>query len=280
MKIIKKVKTMQVWVQEITKKGKIIGFVPTMGYLHEGHLSLVEVARKHSDYVVVSMFVNPLQFGPKEDLARYPRDLKRDKKLLSRLRVDVIFYPNAKEMYPLPTLTFVQVPELSKSLCGRSRPTHFRGVCTAVAKLFNIVKPHIAVFGQKDFQQAAIIKRMVTDLNFNIKIIVAPTVREKDGLAMSSRNIHLSSAERKNAAILHRSLVIAKKMALGGTKNPKVIIAKMKKMIEQIGGRIDYINIVDSKTLQDVCAVKPGDVIALAVFFGQTRLIDNIGVRV
>ncbi|MEO0225510.1 MAG: pantoate--beta-alanine ligase [candidate division WOR-3 bacterium] len=278
MKIIKKIEKMQRWSDRIRAQGKIIGFVPTMGYLHEGHLSLVKIARRSSDYVVVSIFVNPLQFGPKEDLGRYPRDFPRDKRLLKKLDVDVIFYPSVKEMYPQPSQTFVEVPELSKNLCGQSRPGHFRGVCTVVAKLFNIVKPHIAVFGKKDFQQLTIIEQMVRDLNFDIRIVAGPTVREWDGLAMSSRNTYLSEVEHKNATILYQSLVMAKRLVKRGEKDPGVIIDKMKKMITEKGGRIDYIKIVNRETLKDVKRVKKGDIIALAVFFGKTRLIDNISI--
>ncbi len=276
MNVIKKVKIIQTRADRVRRQGKKIGFVPTMGYLHEGHLNLVKIARRHSDYVVVSIFINPLQFGLKEDFGRYPRDFKQDKKLLEKLGVDIIFYPSVKEMYPESMSAFVEVPELSKSLCGRSRPVHFRGVCTVVTKLLNIVKPHIAVFGQKDFQQAVIIKKMVTDLNFDTKIIVAPTVREKGGLAMSSRNTYLSRRERKDAIILFESLKMAKMLARKGVKNPLVILRKMRNLIKTKGGRIDYINIVDSKTLKNVTCVKKGDVVVLAVFFGKTRLIDNI----
>lgn len=276
MKIIKTIDSMQSWSARIRKKGRIIGLVPTMGYLHEGHLSLVRLAKKHSDHVVVSIFVNPIQFGPGEDLARYPRDFKRDEKLLKNAGTDVIFFPRAKEMYPTRPMTFVEVSELSRILCGRSRPVHFRGVCTVVAKLFNTVKPHLAVFGQKDFQQAAVIKQMVADLDFGIRIIVAPTVRERDGLAMSSRNKYLSPAERKKAAVLYAGLQSARRLLRTGVRNPGVIVDRMRSMIKRAGGRIDYISIVDPKTLRGVKSASRGDVVALAVFFGKTRLIDNI----
>lgn len=267
---------MQAWSDRARKQGKVIGFVPTMGYLHEGHLSLVRRAQKHSDYVVVSIFVNPLQFGPKEDLSRYPRDFERDERLLKKVGTDVIFLPSAREMYPTQPLTLVELSALSKPLCGRSRPRHFRGVGTVVAKLFNTVKPHLAVFGRKDFQQAMVIKRMVVDLDFDIKIIVAPTVREQDGLAMSSRNARLTSVERRKAAVLYAALRSAQRRVRSGVRNPRVIIGRLRKMIKGQGGRIDYISIVDPGTLHEVKSARRGDVVALAVFFGRTRLIDNI----
>ncbi|MEO0087294.1 MAG: pantoate--beta-alanine ligase [candidate division WOR-3 bacterium] len=280
MKVVKKIKEMQKIADQLRKKGKIIGFVPTMGYLHKGHLSLVKIAKRKSDVCVVSIFVNPLQFGPKEDYQIYPRDFQRDKKLLAELGVDIIFYPSEKEMYPEPCLTYVQVKKLSEGLCGRSRPGHFEGVATVVTKLFNIVKPHIAVFGQKDYQQAVIIKKMAKDLNFDIKIIVAPTVREKDGLACSSRNIYLNEKERKEATVLYRSLMLAKKMIKEGEKDPEKIIKEMEKIITtESSGKIDYIEIVDAKTLEPLKEITGKVCIALAVFFGKARLIDNILVQ-
>jgi pantoate--beta-alanine ligase len=276
MRVFKTVRGMQSWSDQVRKKGKVIGLVPTMGYLHEGHLSLVRRARKQGDYVVVSIFVNPLQFGPTEDLARYPRDFARDARSLRKTGVDVIFFPSVEEMYPGRPLTYVEVPELSKPLCGRSRPFHFRGVCTVVAKLFNTVKPHLAVFGRKDFQQAAVIKQMVVDLDLNIKIVVAPTVRERDGLAMSSRNKYLSRVERERAPVLYAALRTARHLTRRGVRSPRAVIGWMQGMIERAGGRIDYISIVDEKTLKAVRAARKGDVVALAVFFGKTRLIDNI----
>lgn len=271
---------MQKLADQLRKKGKIIGFVPTMGYLHKGHLSLVKIAKKKSDICVVSIFVNPLQFGPKEDYHTYPRDFKRDKDLLTDLDVDIIFYPSEKEMYPEPCLTYVQVRKLSEGLCGRFRPGHFEGVATVVTKLFNIVKPHIAVFGQKDYQQAIIIKKMVKDLNFDIKIIIAPTVREEDGLAFSSRNTYLNGKERKEANVLYQSLMLAKKMIKKGEKNSERILAEMRKfIITNSSGKIDYIEIVDAKTLEPVKEISGKVCIALAVFFGKARLIDNILVQ-
>jgi pantoate--beta-alanine ligase len=280
MRVVKKIKVMQKLADKYRAEKKIIGFVPTMGYLHEGHLSLVKIAKKKSDLCVVSIFVNPLQFGPQEDYHIYPRNFSRDKKLLKDLGVDIIFYPEVKEMYPEEQLTFVQVKKLSEGLCGRSRPGHFEGVATVVAKLFNIVKPHIAVFGQKDYQQAVIIKKMVKDLNFDVKIIVAPTVREKDGLACSSRNSYLSEKERKEAVVLYQSLLLAKKMIAEGERNPEEIIKEMTKLITtKSSGKIDYIEIVDANTLQPVKEIHGKVCIALAVFFNKARLIDNILVQ-
>jgi|UniRef100_A0A7C3UUP5 pantoate--beta-alanine ligase len=280
MRVVRKIRTMQSLAKEAKRKGKVIGFVPTMGYLHEGHLSLVRIARKRSDLCVVSIFVNPLQFGPKEDFKEYPRDIKRDKKLLAKEKVDILFYPDEKEMYPDNYATYIKVERLTEGLCGRSRPGHFQGVTTVVGKLFNIVMPDISVFGQKDAQQAFVIKRMVRDLNLPVKIIVAPTVREKDGLAMSSRNIYLTPKEREEAVVLYRSLMMAKEMIEKGERNPNLIIGKMREMIEETSGKIDYISIVDTKELREVDLIKGEVLIALAVYFGKARLIDNIILRV
>lgn len=277
MKIVKKIAELKRLIKQIKEKKKTIGFVPTMGYLHEGHLSLMRIARKHSDYVVCSIFVNPTQFGPNEDFNRYPRNLKRDEILLKKVKVDLLFYPSVKEMYPDGYKTYVEVEEMSSVLCGKSRPGHFRGVATVVLKLFNIVKPDIAVFGEKDYQQAVIIKQMVKDLNLDVKIITGPIVRESDGLAMSSRNVYLSPEERKNATVLYRALQWAK-----GTyykeniRSPEYIIQRMQQMIEEKGGKIDYIAVVDKQTLRPVRVLEKGNLIALAVFFDKTRLIDNI----
>ncbi len=280
MKVVRKIKKMQDIAQEARKRGKIIGFVPTMGYLHEGHLSLVRIAQRKSDLCVVSIFVNPLQFGPKEDFKEYPRDIKRDKRLLEKEGVDIIFCPEEKEMYADDFSTYVKVEGLTEGLCGRSRPGHFQGVTTVVTKLFNCVMPHFSVFGQKDAQQALVIKRMVRDLNLPIKIVIAPTVREKDGLAMSSRNIYLSPKEREEASILYRSLKTAKEMIEKGERNPNVIIGRMREMIEETSGRIDYIAIVDTRDLKEIDLIKDEVLIALAVYFSKARLIDNIIVRV
>jgi len=264
----------------LKEQGKKIGLVPTMGFLHEGHLSLVDMAKKSSDVVVVSIFVNPTQFGPDEDYNRYPRDLVRDKKLLRERGVDILFIPTVKDMYPNGYTTYVEVEKLSSVLCGRSRPTHFRGVTTVVAKLFNIVKPDIAVFGEKDAQQAIIIKRMVRDLNFPIKIIIGPTIREKDGLAVSSRNTYLSEDERKDAPILYQALLLAKNLIENGERDVNKIISSMKKLIQKKGSaKIEYISIVRKDTLEPIRWIQGEVLIALAVWFGKARLIDNITMK-
>jgi len=248
-----------------------------MGYLHEGHLSLIRAARIESDLVVVSIFVNPKQFGPGEDFERYPRDLERDKGMAEKAGADVIFHPPPAEMYPEGSSTFVEETKLSKRLCGLSRPTHFRGVTTVVLKLFNIVVPDAAYFGQKDAQQALIIKRMVRDLNLPVRIEVLPIVREEDGLAMSSRNEYLSAEERKQATVLCRSLMEAKKLIGSGVREPDKIKERMKEIIESAQeSRIDYVSIVSGETLDDVEEVRGNVLIALAVFIGKTRLIDNL----
>ncbi len=279
MKIVKEIAELKKLVKQIKNKKKIIGFVPTMGYLHEGHLSLIRIAHKHSDYVVCSIFVNPIQFGPNEDFNRYPRDLKRDEGLLKSERVDLLFYPKLKAMYPDDYKTYVEVEELSSILCGRSRSGHFRGVATVVLKLFNIVQPDIAVFGEKDYQQAVIIKQMVKDLNLDVKIITGPIVREPDGLAMSSRNTYLSPEERINATVLYQALTWARNSFYKeNIKSPEYLITQMRQMIETKGGQVDYITIVNKNILTPVKFIKKGDRILLAVFFGRTRLIDNIAI--
>lgn len=281
MMVISNIQQMQAWSKRIHRKGKTIGFVPTMGYLHQGHLSLIRRARAESDYLAISIFVNPAQFGPKEDFRRYPRNLARDRRLARLCGVDVIFYPRGKRMYPAEYKTYVNVEALSDSLCGASRPGHFRGVTTVVLKLFNIVSPDTAYFGQKDAQQAIIIKRMVADLNLPIKIKVLPIVRESDGLAMSSRNTYLSNSQRANAAIIHNSLQTAVDMIQFGEKHPRRIIVKMRKMIKSKGStRIDYVRIVNLDTLKDTNAIAGRLLVCLAVFFGKIRLIDNVVVRV
>lgn len=280
MVVIKHITEMQAWANQARAGAKRIGFVPTMGYLHEGHLSLVRVAKAQSDAVVASIFVNPLQFGPAEDLARYPRDFDRDRAMLVKEGVDVVFYPEAAEMYPTDFTTLVQVSKLTETLCGRSRPGHFQGVTTVVAKLFTAVKPHLAVFGSKDAQQALVIKRMARDLNFDIEIIIAPTIRESDGLALSSRNSFLKPLERQQAATLFRALRHAEELiALGERLPQKVINAISDMIVRETSGAIDYVALVDVNTLQDVKEIRGQILIALAVFFGKTRLIDNILVQ-
>jgi pantoate--beta-alanine ligase len=276
MQLVRSIRQTKKIVGSSKKKGKKIGLVPTMGYLHEGHLSLVRIARKKCDFLVVSVFVNPAQFGPEEDFRKYPRDLKRDLRLLKLEGVDLVFYPSTSQMYPDGSRTYVEVTEWSKLLCGASRPIHFRGVTTVVLKLFNIVQPDIAVFGSKDFQQAVIIKRMVEDLNLNVRIVTGRIVREKDGLAMSSRNKYLNERERKNAAVLYQSLKWVKQAYRKGLRKPRHAVEVMAKMIEQKGGGIDYIEAVDKNTLEPVKKLKKGTLIALAVVFGRTRLIDSI----
>jgi pantoate--beta-alanine ligase len=283
MRIISKVKEMQKVADELRKEGKIIGVVPTMGYLHEGHLSLIRLAKEKSDVVITTIFVNPLQFAPNEDYDRYPRDFERDVKLAQSAGCDIIFHPSVEEMYPQNFLTYVEVDKLTKVLEGEFRPTHFRGVTTVVAKLFNITKPHIAVFGQKDAQQALIIKQMVRDLNFDIEIIIAPIVREPDGLAMSSRNVYLSDSERKDATVLYESLKLAEKLIENGERNSKNIILKMEELIKsKPTAKIDYIAIVEPETLEKVETLSEGKeyLIALAVRIGSTRLIDNTIVKI
>ncbi|MCJ7811729.1 pantoate--beta-alanine ligase [bacterium] len=276
MKIITTVKEMQTEADQIRQSGRIIGFVPTMGYLHEGHISLLRIARKQTDVVVLSIYVNPTQFAPHEDLDRYPRDFERDRKLAEQESVDIIFYPSNKEMYPPGYHTTVHVEKLTETLCGTSRPFHFQGVTTVCTKLFHAVKPHVAVFGQKDAQQAIVIRQMVKDLDMDMEIIVAPIIREKDGLAMSSRNIYLSPEERENALALHRSLKIAEDMIHNGERKSGIILKTMRDHLEEKKHiRIDYIEIVHPETLESLDTIKKHALIALAVFAGKTRLIDN-----
>jgi len=268
---------MQKEADSFRQQGKTIGFVPTMGFLHEGHLSLIRIAREKADVVVVSIFVNPTQFGPNEDLDQYPQDFKRDQKLAQDAGADIFFYPSEKEVYPDGYLTNVQVEEISKILCGKSRPIHFCGVTTVCSILFHAVKPHFAVFGQKDFQQAVIIKKMVQDLHFDFEILLGPIVREADGLAMSSRNMYLSPQEREDALSLSRSLRMAEEMIQKGERQTSIIITTIQKLIEEKRStRIDYVQIIDPETLQPLDEIQDRAVIALAVFVGKTRLIDNV----
>ena len=257
--------------------GRCIGLVPTMGFLHEGHLSLVDHSLKAADRTVVSIFVNPLQFGPKEDFAIYPRDMERDLDLLARRGVDAVFHPKTAEFYPADFSTFVQVEVLTKSLCGPFRPGHFRGVATVVTKLFTAVKPHLAVFGQKDYQQAAVIGRLVRDLNLDLRVEVAPTVREADGLAMSSRNVLLSAEERQRASALYEALTMGRERIEQGERDASRIIAEMRAHIERtLNPRINYVAIVHPATLEEVAHIAGPVVIALAVRLSNVRLIDNI----
>ena len=254
-----------------------IGFIPTMGALHEGHLSLVRQAKEENDKVVVSIFVNPLQFGINEDFTQYPRTFDNDCELLSKEDVDIVFNPKAPEMYPNGFCTSVIMEHLEDKLCGKSRPGHFRGVATIVLKLFNLINPDIAYFGQKDFQQTVVIKRVAADLNLDVNIKVLPTIRNKEGLALSSRNAYLSETEKKDALCLYKALIKAQTMANAGAKNTKEITAEMEKIINNCkSAKIDYISIVNPETLEAVSEVRSGDVAALAVRIGKTRLIDNI----
>jgi len=257
--------------------GKTVGFVPTMGALHEGHAALVRAARSSSGFVVVSIFVNPTQFGPKEDFAKYPRTLEADQKLCHDAGADVIFAPSAEEMYPERSLTFVEVTELDAELCGPRRPGHFRGVCTVVMKLFNIVGPDTAHFGAKDAQQARIIRQMVRDLNVDVEVRVEPTVREMDGLAMSSRNRYLSPAERATAPAIYQALRHTKTMAFGGEIDAARLESALHAELSAIpGARIDYARILDADTLQPLARLDRKALVAIALFLGTTRLIDNL----
>jgi pantoate--beta-alanine ligase len=254
-----------------------VGFVPTMGYLHQGHLALVRRARVENDVVAVSIFVNPTQFGPNEDFTTYPRDPDRDLSLLDEERVDLVFMPQKEEMYPPNFSSCVDVGRVTERLEGAFRPGHFRGVATVVTKLFNIVQPTRAYFGQKDAQQAVVIKKMVSDLDMNLEIVVVPTVREGDGLAMSSRNIYLDAEERKAAPILWKSLEIARSLWSGGERDAEAIRQRMISFIQQEPkAKIDYVSIVDPETLEKVIEVKPSALILVAVWMGKTRLIDNL----
>ncbi|MDP2939111.1 MAG: pantoate--beta-alanine ligase [Candidatus Omnitrophota bacterium] len=280
MRIIRSIKKLRQFVKNAKRKGKTIGFVPTMGYLHEGHLSLLREAKKDCDICVVSIFVNPIQFGPKEDFSRYPRDIKRDKFLLKSAGADIIFYPSIKIMYPPGFLTFVVIERLSDVLCGNSRPGHFKGVTTVVTKLFNIVQADIAYFGQKDIQQSIIIQKMVEDLNMPLKIKLMPIVREIDGLAMSSRNVYLFPQQRSDAVILWQALKKAKQMINMGERSSQAIISSIKKLIcTKKRVRIDYIDCVSIDNLTSLRKLKGRVIIALAVWIGKVRLIDNIIVR-
>ena len=257
-------------------EGLSIGFVPTMGYLHEGHGSLIKAARAGNDKVVVSIFVNPMQFGPKEDLASYPRDLEKDSALCEGLGADLIFHPEPSEMYHDNFSSYVDMTGLTEELCGLSRAGHFRGVCTVVNKLFNIVQPDRAYFGQKDAQQLAIIKHMVEDLNMNLEIIGCPIIREEDGLAKSSRNTYLSAEERKAALVLSRSINLGCKMVEDGETDTAVIIKAMTDLInEEPMARIDYVKAVDGLTISQIDKVQKPMLVAIAVYIGTTRLIDN-----
>ncbi|MBI5394264.1 MAG: pantoate--beta-alanine ligase [Verrucomicrobia bacterium] len=278
MEFITTVSAMQAWSRAARAAGKRVGFVPTMGCLHDGHLSLMREAKRRADVCVVSIYVNPTQFGPKEDFSKYPRDFERDRKLCESAGVDVIFAPTDAEIYPAgAATTWVEETAVAERWEGASRPGHFRGVCTVVAKLFNIVLPDVACFGQKDAQQCAVLKRMVRDLSFPLEFVVCPTVREPDGLAMSSRNVYLSPAERQDALALKQSLDFAARDLPAGRTVDEVSAAMVRLIGSKPSARIDYIAFVDPETLLPVKRYEPGRMLVMmAVFVGKTRLIDNM----
>lgn len=276
MKIINNIKEIRKQVKDWKNDGLSVALVPTMGYLHEGHESLIKKASEDNDKVIVSIFVNPMQFGINEDLSTYPRDIDRDSDICKKNGASLIFNPSVEEMYKDGFSTFVDLNNLTSGLCGKSRPTHFRGVCTVVSKLFNIVNPDKAYFGQKDAQQLSIIKQMVTDLNFDIEIVSCPIVREEDGLAKSSRNTYLSKEERQASTIINKSLKKAKALIKSGERDSKNVIDFIKNEINKEPlAKIDYVSIVDNNTIKNIKTIEDGSLIAVAVFIGNTRLIDN-----
>ncbi len=280
MKIVTSVAEMKALARGWAGEGKRIGFVPTMGYLHEGHLSLVRESKARADVTVVSIFVNPTQFGPNEDFKKYPRDLEKDAAYLEAGGVDYLFHPDASEIYPSGYRTYVEVHGLQDRLCGRSRPGHFRGVVTVVLKLFEIVRPDLAFFGAKDAQQVLIIGRMASDLDLDVEVVTCPLVREADGLALSSRNAYLSPEERKAALTLSTSLRWAEKAVAAGERDTKRLVAGVRSVLEaEPLARIDYVEAVDTETLEPVAEVRGEVLLALAVFIGSTRLIDNVRLR-
>ena len=278
MKVLRRLPALKQATGQFKNRQETIGFVPTMGYLHEGHLSLVRRARKQNDRVIVSIFVNPLQFGPKEDFARYPRNSQRDLKLLKNEKIDIVFMPDQKKFYSPNFQTFVSLSKLSRPLCGVTRPTHFTGVATVVLKLLNQVSPDVVYLGQKDYQQCCIIQCMTQDLDLPVKVCLCPIMREKDGLAMSSRNFYLDAQERLQATYLNKALAEGDALARGGARSTEKIKNAIKKVLANATrGKIDYVEIVDAATLESVVQLKKGQkiVLALAVFFSKTRLIDN-----
>ncbi|MBN1787922.1 MAG: pantoate--beta-alanine ligase [Sedimentisphaerales bacterium] len=277
MEVIETIKKTRAAIAKARPGGRTIGFVPTMGALHEGHFSLIKAAKEQTEFVVVSIFVNPTQFGPNEDIDKYPRPFEADVKACEKLGVDIVFAPTAEQMYPQENITWINVEKVTEPLCGKNRPGHFRGVATVCAKLFNIIQPDKAFFGQKDAQQAVVIKQMVADLNLPLEIIVCPTVREKDGLAISSRNRYLDAEQRKQAALLYAALQEAELFINAGQRKSSELISQMEKIL-RIGKRIkiEYISIVDAKTLDELDEAKGSSLIALAAKIGTARLIDNI----
>jgi len=277
MEVAKTIEEVRSLVSNARSEGSKIGLVPTMGALHIGHISLIEAADKDCDFVAVSIFVNPTQFGPGEDFEKYPRPLEADLEICRKAHVDVVFAPEPRQMYPAKNITWVNVEKLTEPLCGRSRPGHFRGVTTVCAKLFNIVAPDAAYFGQKDAQQAIVIKRMVADLNMPLEIVICPTVREPNGLAVSSRNQYLSEQQKKDAANIYKSLQTCRRLIDAGTTETRQIIAEMKKILQQVPSiEIEYISIVDAETLESIEIIAGEVLAAVAVRIGTTRLIDNI----
>lgn len=277
MKVLTTIEEVKKALSPLIRSDKTIGFVPTMGYLHEGHLSLVEKAREDNDYVVMSIFVNPLQFGPNEDYDRYPRDFERDKKLAEEAGVDFLFHPSVEEMYPTKMAMKVVVEEGVDVLCGKSRPGHFDGVATVVLKLFNIVEPTKAYFGMKDAQQVAVIEKLVRDFNLPVQIVPCPTLREEDGLAKSSRNVNLTEQERKEAPYIYRSLKLAEQLILAGEKEVAVIKERMRQLLlENTSGKIDYIEILSYPKLKTLTHIHGKIIIAVAYYYSKARLIDNI----
>ena len=277
MRIVKTIKSLREVLKDARLKGQRIGFVPTMGYFHEGHLSLMRQAKKECDICVVSIFVNPKQFGPKEDLNRYPRDIQRDSAMIRKENVDILFIPSDNDVYPKSYLTYIDVEKISDTLCGKFRPGHFKGVATIVAKLMNMVQPDVMYLGQKDAQQVVVLRRMAEDLNFPVNIRVAPTSREKDGLAMSSRNVFLSPQERSEATVLYKALKQAAAAIKAGERSSLAITGLVKKtIVENSSGRVQYVACVDAATLEPLAKLKGRILIALSVFFNRTRLIDNV----
>jgi len=280
MKLIRSIGSLRKDLDACRRKGLSVGFVPTMGYLHEGHLSLIKGSLKDNDITVVSIFVNPVQFGPKEDYRKYPRALKRDAGLCRKAGVDYVFYPDNESMYPAGFSTRVKVSGLTENLCGKFRPSHFEGVTTVVAKLLNIVRPDRVYLGQKDAQQAIVLERLAIDLDTGTRVKIMPTVREKDGLAISSRNKYLSPDERRAAPAIYRALQEARVLIKSGNRDPGDIISRMRRRIRPAASKIDYVSVVGTKDLKDIKKIKGEALIAVAAWMGRTRLIDNIKVRV
>ncbi len=277
MRVVESIKGMQDLSESLRRQGKVIAFVPTMGYFHKGHLKLFEEGRKRGDVLVVSLFVNPIQFGKGEDFETYPRDFERDKGLAEEAGVDVLFTPRAEEMYPEGFQTYVTVERVTKNLCGAFRPGHFKGVTTVVAKLFNIVKPHIAIFGEKDYQQLVTVRRMVKDLNMDVEVVGVPTVREDDGLAMSSRNTYLSPEERKAATLLYRALKEGERLYREGERNGRNIVKAVESVLRREPLiRIEYVKVCDPETIEDLETIEERALLALAARIGKARLIDNL----